>query len=396
MKICIYWFLPVLLIFPSSCKKDNAITNPLANTTIPVLITDAASAITNTTAVCGGIITNDGGAPITARGVCWGTNLNPTIDSSKTFDSVGTGSFSSHITGLITNTTYYVRAYATNIAGTGYGGVITFTTQGKQPYASDQLISYPKRFEIPGTTIAQSITFAPDGKTYYFVTQDNGPVVIKYSTFKDGQWTIPQAAEFCGQYSVEVPVISPDGMKIFYDQNTDGNLDIFVADKTETGWSNPRNLGSPINSNGFEGSPAVAANGNLYFESDRSGKYSLYRSNWENNQYSEPRELGAGINQFDVEETYIAPDESYLLFGSCINGNANNQDILISFNKNGAWTKAMSIRPRVNTNNTWEGRPCISPDGNYLFFTSHINNGDYIYQVDWKPILDSLKNVIGQ
>ena len=95
---------------------------------IPTITTDSVSAITDTTAICGGIITADGGRTVTARGVCWSTSQNPTISGSHTTDSSGTGSFTSSITGLTSGTTYYVRAYATNSVGTAYGNEMSFTT----------------------------------------------------------------------------------------------------------------------------------------------------------------------------------------------------------------------------------------------------------------------------
>ncbi len=94
----------------------------------PTIITTAVSAITQSTASSGGNVTSDGGATVTARGVCWSTTPNPTTANSKTTDGTGTGSFSSSLTGLIGNTVYYVRAYATNSAGTSYGNEVSFTT----------------------------------------------------------------------------------------------------------------------------------------------------------------------------------------------------------------------------------------------------------------------------
>jgi len=94
----------------------------------PTLTTTAVTAITVTTASSGGNVTSDGGAEVTARGVCWGTASKPTITGSKTSDGKGTGSFTSSITGLTANTLYYVRAYATNSEGTSYGNEVSFTT----------------------------------------------------------------------------------------------------------------------------------------------------------------------------------------------------------------------------------------------------------------------------
>jgi len=101
----------------NSCKKEE----------IPVVTTTVVSGVTTTTAVSGGNVTDDGGADVTARGVCWGTAANPDISGSKTTDGTGTGSFSSNLTGLTPGAKYYVRAYATNSVGTAYGNEVEFT-----------------------------------------------------------------------------------------------------------------------------------------------------------------------------------------------------------------------------------------------------------------------------
>ena len=98
------------------------------NITAPTVTTNTVTNVTQTTATCGGNVTNSGGANVTARGVCWSTSQNPTVSNSHTTDGTGAGSFTSNITGLSPNTTYYVRAYATNSAGTAYGVQRSFTT----------------------------------------------------------------------------------------------------------------------------------------------------------------------------------------------------------------------------------------------------------------------------
>ena len=112
-----------LLVF-TACDSKEKTNLP------PVLTTTNASEITESTAKSGGSITSDGGASITARGVCWSTSTNPTIADGKTSDGTGTGFFTSSITGLTSGTTYNVRAYATNSTGTGYGNAIIFSTPG--------------------------------------------------------------------------------------------------------------------------------------------------------------------------------------------------------------------------------------------------------------------------
>jgi len=90
--------------------------------------TTAVTSITATTAGSGGNITSDGGASVTARGVCWNTSTGPTTANSKTTDGTGSGTFSSALSGLTASTTYYVRAYATSSVGTSYGAEVSFTT----------------------------------------------------------------------------------------------------------------------------------------------------------------------------------------------------------------------------------------------------------------------------
>ena len=99
------------------------------NAELPVLATVAASNVGINTATTGGNVFSDGGATVTARGVCYSVTPNPTLSENHTMDGNGTGSFTSNLTNLVENTTYYVRAYATNSVGTAYGNEVTFTTE---------------------------------------------------------------------------------------------------------------------------------------------------------------------------------------------------------------------------------------------------------------------------
>jgi len=137
-----------------------------APATLPVLTTTSASTITSTTASSGGNVSSDGGATITARGVCWSTNAsaNPTISDNKTTDGTGTGIFTSSLTGLNPSTTYYVRAYATNSVGTSYGNEISFTTTS------------PATVPVLTTTSVASITSTTAGSGGN-ITSDGGATV---------------------------------------------------------------------------------------------------------------------------------------------------------------------------------------------------------------------------
>lgn len=101
---------------------------------VPTVTTSTISSITAVTASGGGNVTADGGGTVSARGVCWNTTGTPDIiNDSYTSNGTGTGSFTSSLTGLSENTPYYVRAYATNSAGTGYGDTVQFTTLKAEP-----------------------------------------------------------------------------------------------------------------------------------------------------------------------------------------------------------------------------------------------------------------------
>jgi uncharacterized protein (TIGR02145 family) len=118
--ICKISILILSLFLFYSCKKDKA--------TIPDIITNAIDSVLDKSVLTGGNITNDNRGAITARGVCWSTDHNPTTSDSTTSDGTGRGSFKSKPANLLPVTTYYLRAYATNSAGTAYGNELSFKT----------------------------------------------------------------------------------------------------------------------------------------------------------------------------------------------------------------------------------------------------------------------------
>ena len=123
----------------------------------PSIITTAVSSITTTTAISGGTISADGGSSITAKGVCWSTSTNPTITGNHTIDGAGIGSFLSSMTGLTAGTVYYVRAYATNSGGTGYGNEIIFTSSTQLPTITTTAITaVSSTTALSGGTVASA------------------------------------------------------------------------------------------------------------------------------------------------------------------------------------------------------------------------------------------------
>ena len=98
--------------------------------TLPTVVTAEVTEITTNSAKSGGEVTSDGGSEVTERGICWGTNENPTLNDNHIVVGAGTGTFTAMMNGLETSTTYYVRAYATNEKGTAYGLDREFMTVG--------------------------------------------------------------------------------------------------------------------------------------------------------------------------------------------------------------------------------------------------------------------------
>ena len=124
---------------------------------VPRLITSEITNITSISAKCGGIITDDGSREVTARGVCWSTG-HPTVADKITIDGSGSGSFTSIISGLNGASKYYVRAYATNSAGTAYGNLVTFKTSPEQGIG--------QKADFPGVARWKVASFSIGTKVY--------------------------------------------------------------------------------------------------------------------------------------------------------------------------------------------------------------------------------------
>jgi len=123
--------MTTVVLFFISCKKEDTSKKDDPSKT-PTLTTLKASDISVETALSGGDITDDGGSNISSRGIVWSINLGPTIENHTgiTTEGNGKGQFTSTLTGLTPATQYFIRAYATNSAGTAYGNQVSFSTLG--------------------------------------------------------------------------------------------------------------------------------------------------------------------------------------------------------------------------------------------------------------------------
>lgn len=181
----------------NSAGRSLTYSNEASATTsgVPILNTMTVSSITASSALSGGAISSDGSTPIVARGVVWSTNPAPTVSlSTKTTDGTGIGSFASNITGLNANTTYYVRAYATNNTGTGYGNEVIFSTLSIDiitglvayyPFSGNANDSIGNNHGTPVGTFLTSDRFGVSNKAYSFNGSSN--YVSLSNTFFNGQ-----------------------------------------------------------------------------------------------------------------------------------------------------------------------------------------------------------------
>jgi Tol biopolymer transport system component len=237
-----------------------------------------------------------------------------------------------------------------------------------------------------------AIAFTPDGETAYFTkrspTTNTPPRSIICETRRvDGVWSEPQVAPFSGTHNDLGVAVSADGRRIVFasDRPTDPprqepTVDLWAVDRTGNGWSKPFNLGAPVNTAANEAYPSLAANGTLYFASNRpggSGASDIWRSRLVDGHYSEPENLD-GVNSpgYDSQPA-IASDQSYLVFASI--GRADTlasagapyarSDLYVSFRSAGGWTAPRNLGAGINTPAN-ELAPAFSPDGRWFYFAS--------------------------
>ena len=283
------------------------------------------------------------------------------------------------------------------------------------PYDSPTPLPQPKIFGdgvISTGDYDLSGCFAPDGKTLYFAktVPVNRLGLILFSTWKNGKWSTPEVAPFSGMYTDYDPFIVKDGSKLYFISNRPLNntpkrdYNIFVVDKTPGGWSEPRDIGPPINTPNDEFFPWVTDDGTMYFSALRDGgkgSYDIYRSKLVDGKYTEPENLGDAINsKFGEIDVTVAADQSFMVF-ACAGrpDGVGDSDLYISFNRGGVWTQAKNLGSPINSKGR-EFCPGISPNGKYLFFTSSRGFWDEplkapISSADFRKRLASSNNGMG-
>lgn len=198
-------------------------------------------------------------------------------------------------------------------------------------------------------------------------------------------WSEPEMVSFSGKYKDLEPFLSPNGLKLFFVSNRPllihekeiKDFDIWYVQREtlDSKWSEPKNLGAPVNTENNEFYPAIASNNNLYYTSDgpnSKGKDDIMFCKWENDTYSSSKSLSDSINTSEYEyNAFIAPDESYLLFGAYNRPDGfGSGDIYISFKKpNKEWGKAINLGPEINSK-FMDYCPFVSSHKNTLYFTS--------------------------
>lgn len=242
-----------------------------------------------------------------------------------------------------------------------------------------------------------NIIFSPDGKAAYWqLNEGRGSRLqaIFESRYENGIWTKPQVAFFSTLVRGgmdDAPFIAPDGKRFLFlshrpIENGDKSekCNIWIMERTEAGWSNPKPLPPIVNSlKGIHWMLSVDKRGNLYFgtwELREGGKTTgdIYCAKYENGQYTEPEKLGSEINVPGYNYSpFIAPDGSYLIYSR--KEPAKPATLFICFRKSdGTWTKPRDLRHIIgrggmNTDMLYGDCPIVTMDGKYLFFRDDLN-----------------------
>jgi hypothetical protein len=233
----------------------------------------------------------------------------------------------------------------------------------------------------------RDLTVTADGRELYFTIMGGFSVILR-CRFLQGRWEGPEVVPFSGGPVVmdAEPSLSPDGQRLFFlsTRPKDGsapkpgwvNQDIWVVERAAEGWSEPRNLGEPVNSADEEFYPSLTRDGTIYFTRGRNkGKVSeVWRARWDGKAFTKAERLPEAINGAGpVFNACISPDERMLVF--CApdrKGNLGPADHWISFrNADDTWTEPKNLGEPFNGPGLQAISPSFSGDGKYFFWASN-------------------------
>lgn len=232
----------------------------------------------------------------------------------------------------------------------------------------------------------RDIAMTPDGNEIYFCVAIGGYTFSTILCTKqvNGRWTTPEVVPHMENpdYMNFEPCISPDGQRFFFLSNRPdsadndmGDQDIWAMDRTDGEWSEPYNLGLPINTDQAEFYPSVTSDGTIYFTRAEPGSpiHYIYRSRLENGKYTEPEKLpdqvNCGLNRYNA---FIAQDESFIIVPAVgMPDSYGGTDYYIVFrNEDDQWSDPVNMGEKVNTRASGEHSAYVTSDGKYLFFMS--------------------------
>ena len=231
----------------------------------------------------------------------------------------------------------------------------------------------------------RDFAITPDGNEIFFCREAGNfrYVTIFHTQRIEGNWSAPEVFEYCTNpaYKYVEPHISPDGMKLYFistmpaDSTSEGNEDIWVCEKNDGKWSEPRNIGVPVNTSSKEFFPSVTIDGTIYYThlDTVTGEEFIYRSRLVNGVYQQPEKPGPNVNIGRARyNAFIAPDESYIIIPAYgMHDSYGATDYYISFRDSlDNWSQPVNMGPAINTSFSREWSASVSTDGKYLFFMS--------------------------
>ncbi len=249
--------------------------------------------------------------------------------------------------------------------------------------------------------------FSPDGKEFYYTIADPGRnfyAIMVYSRDENQNWNGPEIASFSGKYPDADPYITSDNKKLYFISqrpidNTSTkpkDFDIWVVNRTETGWSEAIRLDTIINTPKNEFYVSATDNGSIFYSSNYDGGLGygdIYEARLKNGKYVVTN-LGEAINSPTGEgDPYVSPDGNMIIFMSWgREDDLGRGDLYISFKKDGVWQKAQNLGSKINSS-SFEYCPMMSADGEYFFWTSYrstplVNPEGY----DYKSYMEKLEN----